>query len=241
MPTLRLTQQHLKDNDYRIDLTFDQYHTATVDVTFSLTPDDQERIRWYLEDYLEDPHDPLPKMAGRIEQKMQAMGVDLFKKVFQGNDDARDLWATLRRELHDTRIELVTGVQEAAAIPWELLRDPKTDTPLALRAQGFVRTFTKPTQTPQVPQKLEPPIRILLVICRPGGRDDAPFRSVAMKILKGLNEEVRKVFQLDVLRPPTFEQLSDTLRRAKEAGTPYHVIHFDGHGAFLDMKEYLLL
>ncbi len=82
MPTLRLTQHHLKDNDYRIDLTFDQYHTATVDVTFSLPPDDQERIRWYLEDYLEAPLDPYPKMAARIEQKMQAMGVDLFKKVF---------------------------------------------------------------------------------------------------------------------------------------------------------------
>src|SRR5690606_33675303 len=71
-------------------------------------------------------------------------------------------------------------------------------------------------------------------ICRPGGRDDVPFRSVASRLLKGLNATTRQAFQLDVLRPPTFEQLSHVLRTAHSNGYPYHVIHFDGHGLYLD-------
>jgi hypothetical protein len=69
-----------------------------------------------------------------------------------------------------------------------------------------------------------------LVICRPGGADDVPFRSVARHLLKGLNEEAREPFALELLRPPTFEQLGKRLRAAKAKGEPFHVVHFDGHG-----------
>lgn len=40
---------------------------------------------------------------------------------------------------------------------------------------------------------------------------------------------------LDVLRPATFARLSQVLRAAKAAGRPYHVVHFDGHGDYLDL------
>ena len=72
------------------------------------------------------------------------------------------------------------------------------------------------------------------MICRPGGRDDVPFRSVASRIIKGLTDEAREHFQLDVLRPPTFEQLSKVLHEAKANGKPYHIVHFDGHGLYAD-------
>jgi hypothetical protein len=71
-----------------------------------------------------------------------------------------------------------------------------------------------------------------LVICRPGGRDDVPFRSVASRLIKGLSDEARDLFQLDVLRPATFAALNHVLRAAKAAGSPYHVVHFDGHGIY---------
>ena len=41
--------------------------------------------------------------------------------------------------------------------------------------------------------------------------------------------------RLDVLRPATFKQLSKVLHAAAEAGSPYHVLHFDGHGTYLDL------
>ncbi|MBM3150188.1 MAG: CHAT domain-containing protein, partial [Chloroflexi bacterium] len=144
-------------------------------------------------------------------------------------------------------VEIVTGVREAAAIPWELIRDPKTDTPLALRARTFVRAQPQPAQRPQLPPlprlsgerpgERVGPIRILLVICRPGGGEDVPFRSVASRLIKGLTEEVRQAFQLDVLRPPTFEQLGRILRQAQAEGRPYHVVHFDGHGMYAEVVQ----
>jgi tetratricopeptide (TPR) repeat protein len=240
MPMLRLTQHSKGENQYLIELALEGEglrQTANVEFEYTLTPQDQEKIRWYLEDYLDHPFDPAPAIAAGVEKRMTEIGVKLFEDIFEANRDTTRLWARLYDELQDTRVEIITGVREAASIPWELIRDPQTDIPFALRAKTFVRTYSEPTQKPKVPQNLEPPIRILLVICRPGGRDDAPFRSVAMKILKGLSEDVRKVFEINVLRPPTFEQLGKTLRKAKADGTPYHVVHFDGHGVFLDLGE----
>lgn len=161
----------------------------------------------------------------------------MFRAIFQSkeSDDARDLWAKFRESLDDARIEIVTSVREATAIPWELLCDSKTNVPLALRARAFVRAHANPVQSPNVPAQQSTPIRILLVICRPSGSDDVPFRSVASYIVKGLGEQARETIQLDVLRPPTFARLGGVLRAAKHSGTPYHVVHFDGHGVFAEV------
>src|SRR5262249_51896378 len=136
---------------------------------------------------------------------------------------------------NETRIEIVTGVQEATAIPWELIRDPLTDTPLLLEAASFVRAPQNQARPPRPPAEASGPIRILLVISRPNQGDDVPFRSIASRLIKGLSR--REDFQLDLLRPPTFDQLGRVLSQAKAAGQPYHVVHFDGHGAYLGEKE----
>jgi tetratricopeptide (TPR) repeat protein len=207
--------------------------TADCHFTFKLNAQDQADLRWYLEDYLQHPLDPAPQLAARIEARLAAIGAELFRAVFQSSDDTRDLWATLRSQLDATRIEVIAAVRETITIPWELLRDPKTDTPLALRAAAFVRTHPSPAQTPLLPRATAgEQVRILLVICRPRGGEDVPFRSVASRILKGLSDEARQAFQLDLLRPATFEALGKTLRAAKAAGKPYHIVHFDGHGLY---------
>src|SRR2546426_389219 len=201
-PLLRLTQTAESQNNYQVEVSLEgpglARQTATSRFQFELTAHDQADLRWYLEDYLQNPFDPAPTIAARIEGRIDAIGKELFDKVFESSRDARDLWATLRDRLNDTRVEIVTGVQEAASIPWELLRDPQTDTPLALRARSFVRAQPNAAQRPQLP-RASGPVRILLVICRPGGGDDVPFRSVAMRLIKGLSE--RDDFRLDVLRP----------------------------------------
>jgi len=138
MSLLRLTQFKEDANRYRVEVAFESYglsrQTATASFDFNLTAQDHEDLRWYLEDFLQYPLDPAPKIAARIEQRLTEIGTKLFKDIFQSDDDARDLWATLRDRLEDTRVEIITDVREAAAIPWELIRDPKTDTPLSLRA-----------------------------------------------------------------------------------------------------------
>ena len=39
-----------------------------------------------------------------------------------------------------------------------------------------------------------------------------------------------------MLRPATYNHLADVLRAAHRKGHPYHVVHFDGHGAYLDPR-----
>lgn len=241
MPTLRLTQSVTGENRFRVEAALEGgpvRQTATVEFEFHFTEQDREDLRWYLEEYLQHDSDPAPIFAARIEQRIIQFGTDLFRSIFQTNEDATVLWAKLRDHLNDTRVEIITSVQEATSLPWELLRDPRTDTPLALRAESFVRTSHQSAQQPHLPEVGNGPIRILLVICRPGGSVDVPFRSVASRLIKGLTESAREAFKLDVLRPPTFDQLAKTLRAAKNKGEPYHVVHFDGHGAYENVADH---
>jgi hypothetical protein len=168
MPTLRLTQFADGNDRYRVEIAFEEEgcprRTAVSHFALAVSEQDREDLRWYLEDYLQYPLDPAPKIAARIEARMPEIGCDLFNGIFQLNEDARDLWAAARAKLTDTRVEIATGVREAATIPWELIRDPKTDTPLALRAKAFVRASSQAAQPPYVPKKAPGPIRILLVI-----------------------------------------------------------------------------
>ena len=50
-----------------------------------------ERLRWYLEDSLEYPIDPAPKIAAQVEQRLVELGRDLFGQVFQVRE-ATQLW-----------------------------------------------------------------------------------------------------------------------------------------------------
>jgi tetratricopeptide (TPR) repeat protein len=244
MPLLRITQERIEKKKYHVRIELEEEgqprQTVDADFEFELTEHDHERIRWYLEDYLQYPHDPAPTIAADVEKQMSKIGVDLFRVLFKSSEDGSDLWAILRGQLNETRVEVVASLEEATSIPWELARDPKTDVALALRAESFVRSQPQAVQKPKLPKVAkdgEGPIRILLVICRPGGREDVPFRSVASRLIKGLNEDERKLFQLDVLRPATFESLSAVLRGAMANDNPYHVVHFDGHGMYAETPD----
>ena len=242
MPTLRLTQSTTgQNNRQRVEVALEgdglPPQIATAEFDFLFTPQDREDLRWYLEDYLQYAADPAPKIAARIEGRIAEIGNRLWAAIFESSKTASRLWARLQPELSNTRIEIVASVREATSIPWELLRDPLTETALALEASAFVRGQTDATRPPKLPRGDPRPIRILLVICRPGGADDVPFRSVASRLIKGLGESARESFELDLLRPPTFAQLGRVLRRAKDEGKPYHVVHFDGHGTYAETNQ----
>ena len=63
-----------------------------------------------------------------------------------------------------------------------------------------------------------------------------PFRSVASRLVRGGAEQMEGL-DLDVLRPATFPRLAQVLQEAADAGRPYHVVHFDGHGTYLDLSH----
>jgi len=196
---------------------------------FVVPAQDREDIRWYLEDYLLNAFDPAPAIAARIEQRISQIGVQLFEHLFRANKGTEEVWSEIRENLPSTRIEIATDVETSAHIPWELIRDPATNASLSLSVHSFVRVHhdvkSKPTSAN------EGPVRILLVISRPSGIDDIPYRSVATRLIRVLAQ--RHDFQLDVLRPPTFERFAQVLRAAHSEGRPYGVVHFDGHGVIL--------
>jgi hypothetical protein len=238
MPTLRISQQPGAGPDkHQISVEADipgfQRLSFSREIEFVLTPEDGEKIRWYLEDYLQFDEDPAPQIAARVEALMADRGEALFRAIFEGPYDAVQLWAFVEPHLSSTRIEIVTGIAEATAIPWELIRNPNSSVNLALSAQAFVRSQQGGPPS-LAPGKVANKVRILLAICRPGAGEDVPFRSVAGRLVKGLSDSDREAFQLDVLRPPTYEQLAKELKVAKERGEPYHIVHFDGHGMYAE-------
>ncbi|MCK4766501.1 MAG: tetratricopeptide repeat protein [Candidatus Aminicenantes bacterium] len=124
---------------------------------------------------------------------------------------------------------------EAAALllglPWELLHDEvgylfQGGQPVSVRRRlPFRRVYDAVVS--------EPPIRILLVSPRPederAGYID--HRASALPLVTAV-ENLGQLVKLNVLSPPTFPALEKELHRAQDAGAPYHVVHFDGHGVF---------
>jgi hypothetical protein len=141
MTTLRLVQEAIgTDGTHRVAVELEgdgPRRTATAQVRLALDETDLERVRWYLEDYLEYPIDPAPAIARAGRGTTCGVGRELFAQVF-GDREATRLWDRVEPAMAETRVEVVTDVAGATAIPWELLRDPLTNTPLALRAGAFV-------------------------------------------------------------------------------------------------------
>ena len=192
-----------------------------------------DRVRWYLEDYAEFPADPAPAIAREAEAELARDGTGLFTAVFS-SADAVGVWERARDQLGRARVEVDADPGEGPGLAWELLRDPGTNAPVALGAGSFVRTHWRPARHPDLPEPAGDRLRVLLVIARPGGRADVPFRSVASRLVRGGAERMAGL-DLDVLRPATFARLSEVLHAAHRAGRPYHVVHFDGHGTYADL------
>ena len=242
MPVLQINQQPGgAPHRYRISVSATEIPDRAalsfdIDIEFELTASDSERIRWYLEDYLQFDRDPAPQIAKGVEAFMAECGDELFRKIFESSADAIRLWSNLEPHLSVTRIEIAAGIAEATTIPWELIRNPHSRTFLALSASAFVRS-QRGAQTVLPPASEAAKVRILLVISRPRGGEDVPFRSVAGRLVTRLSDDARDAFDIDVLRPPTYEQLATRLNLANERGQPYHIVHFDGHGIYADRQQ----
>ena len=144
-----------------------------------------------------------------------------------GGGAARDAYQRAR----DRGLEVLFRSAEPGllGLPWELMRDGAG--PVALGKGGISRSLPVADRagTLEVPGGR---LRVLMVISRPGGTEDVGYQMVARPLLHRL-EAVRGEVDLTVLRPPTFDALRQAVIEAAAAGEPFHVVHFDGHGAML--------
>jgi tetratricopeptide (TPR) repeat protein len=186
-----------------------------------------EDLRWYLEDYLGAPYGVYEDRGARIDAALPRWGQQVFSSVF-GSGPARD--AYLRAREHDD-VELVfrSASPSLLGLPWELMADPGRPAPLALDVAGVSRSLLMTADSAQTISVPGGRLRVLMVISRPSGRGDVGYRMIARPLLDRL-EAVRGTVDLVVLRPPTLAALRAELASAAAAGTPYQVVHFDGHG-----------
>jgi hypothetical protein len=164
----------------------------------------------------------------RVEAALPGWGEAVFSTLFgTGRGPARDAWVAMRRQ---RPLELVirSPSPRVLGLPWELARDPDTDTLLAL--EGVALTRSVPNAALGAPFAVAGErLRVLMVISRPAGAADVGYQMIARPLVRRL-EAVRGEVDLVVLRPPTLERLVEVLGEAAAAGEPFQVVHFDGHG-----------
>jgi CHAT domain len=183
-----------------------------------------EDLRWYLEDYLLAPFGVWEDRGPAVQGQLAEWGEQVFGSVF-GSGPARFAYERAR----DRGLEVVFRSADAGllGLPWELMRDGAG--PAALGAGGVSRSLpvADAAGTLEVPGGR---LRVLMVISRPAGTEDVGYQMVARPLLERL-DAVRGEVDLTVLRPPALEALRQAVKRAADAGVPFHVVHFDGHGA----------
>jgi len=148
--TLRLRQINLEDGHYRVEFEVERGGTPALRATstFEFREDAaaSEDVRWYLEEYLQDPDDPAPARAVKVEQRIQDVGTALFEAVFLSSAACRRLWDGVSHSLNSTRIEIATP--DTRELPWEMLFDPNASAFVASLAATFVRSPARPARTP---------------------------------------------------------------------------------------------
>jgi tetratricopeptide (TPR) repeat protein len=215
-----------------------------------LGPIEAEELGWYLERWPVWPNPLVADRAKQVEANLIAWGQALHGAALplQPTANVLQAWAGVeagasRRFSVSVDDSLLLGsseaeknvAQEAAtallALPWELLHN----------GDGFLFQGGRPTRVRRrLPNKrtlaapvVAPPIRVLLITARP--EDDAcgylDHRASALPLVAA-TEELGEVLRLTLLHPATYSALEAELARAQQAGEPYHVVHFDGHGVY---------
>jgi hypothetical protein len=222
-------------------------------VTAPLGPLEADDLTWYLERYAAWPSAPFQSRARAVEAALPRWGQALYTLLHAsaGQRTPLDAWQVMRdaQDRSQRRLSvlvddtLLAGASEAEqrqarvaatqwlALPWELLHDGQGY--LFQGARGVRVRRQLPSDTQRPPMVTQPPLRVLLVSPRP--QDDRAayldHRVSAQPVVEALNA-LGELATYTLLAPPTFGALQEALQRAHNSGTPYHVVHFDGHGVY---------
>lgn len=211
---------------------------------------EQDELRWYLEAYYQWPVGLFRERAQRTEAQLPQWGAKLSAAVLEKPEcqAVKAAWHNTRTEserLFSVLVETAlledasdaekananTAASRLQSLPWELLHDGKgyvSDGKYPVRIRRRLPNYDqKPPSITQLP------IRILLLSPRPeqAGVGYIDHRASALPLVEGV-ATLGELVQVSVLTPPTLGALEKELRRASEAGKPYHVVHFDGHGVY---------
>jgi tetratricopeptide (TPR) repeat protein len=176
-------------------------------------------LRWYLEGFLDYPFPPETVHAEQVLDALKSWGRDAFNALFDRRDGGEWLAKT-------DIIQISSDDASVLSWPWEALYDPRAGTYLAPRYR--IERRLNQLEDPPAPGDLpKDRVNILMVVARPY-RNDVRYRSIARPLVELIHSKHLPA-SVDILRPPTFEQLRADLHARPNY---YHVIHFDGHGGY---------
>lgn len=192
-----------------------------------LSEEDYENLRWYLEDFMDLPDGGAVVRARRVERDLDAWGRKFYDELFP-NEDSRELLKSLLASPEPRELTIATRDAALLRLPWELLADEAGS--LAPRVSIRRQLEEKPKAT--APRPAELPLRILYIVSRPA---DAGFLDprLTAKAMFDAVDPLGGAVRVDFCRPPTLARMEELLREAQQAGDPYDLVHFDGHGTFL--------
>ena len=182
----------------------------------------------YLEKFLDYSFPPETEHADRILHSLKLWGEQAFESLF-GNLRGGSLFqAATAADYRALTLQIASDDPGVLSWPWEALRDPQLGTPMAHACQMERRLSEIRDAPPLSPNLPQDRVNILLVVARPYGANDVRYRSIARSLVE-LIAKHNLPAHVDLLRPPTFAQLREHL---KQHPGYYHILHFDGHGAY---------
>jgi hypothetical protein len=158
------------------------------------------------------------------EQSVREAGQRLFEALFTGpvNSTYRSSQGAAKQLGEPLRVVLRLTAPELAALPWEMLFDPETETHLCLQGP-LVRHVQAPHPEPL---EVRQPLRILGLIASPQGLPaldvDAEKRHLAEALAEPLGDGLVEVMWIE---EATWARVQARLQDGQ-----WHVLHFVGHG-----------
>lgn len=220
--------------------------TADFDFISPLGPIEAGRMKWYIEDYPQAPF--LEKILARgvaHETEMADWGKQLFEKLTERREDLLLFLEWKGDQVHERRFsvkfnffneknlppEKLEAVNLLMATPWEILHD---GTGYLFQGKKPVRVRRRiPNRGKKEPLPLRDKLRVLLLSPRPVDEQAGYIdHRVAPAALLAAIEPLGQRAELVLLKHPTFEAMCKAIREAEQAGQPFSVVHFDGHGVF---------
>lgn len=227
---LELTFGEVQDSPWqgRVTAAFAGQVSQPFPVQEGLTAKERQEVRWYVEQFMDLPEGGNLVRAEAVEKRLRTYGNDLWQQLRRPEVEE---WLEAVRAAKEGRLVLRVekpGDELAFRTAWELLRAGEAGgTPLHQLGVSVVRRVT--TAQPTVSARdTSAGLRVLVVVCRPDGAGFLDPRYTPEAILEALKD--RPEVTVEFCRPGTLKALIHTLAQARDAGEPYHVVHFDGHG-----------
>ncbi len=186
-------------------------------------------LRWYLETFLDYPFPPLTDVADHVQDALRKWGENAFDTLFGNRKGGRMFDNATRDGYEHLHLQISSDDPRVLAWPWEALHDHQAGF-LAQTCQIERRLNDLRDPVPLSDELPGDQVNILLVTARPY-KKDVTYRSISRPLVE-LIEKHHLPAQVHVLRPPTLDNLREHLRTHRNF---YHILHFDGHGAYTEL------